>query len=45
MLDKLNAVQAFAASAWVHEMPAVTMSTATVCTIASSMSASMYEHL
>jgi hypothetical protein len=34
MLDKLNAVWAFAASAWVHEMPAVIMSTATLCTIA-----------
>ncbi len=34
MLDKLNAVQAFAASVWVHEMPVVVVSTAIICTIA-----------
>jgi hypothetical protein len=28
MLDKLNAVQAFAVSVWAHEMPAVVVSTA-----------------
>lgn len=34
MLNKLNAVQAFAVSVLVHEMPAVAVSTAIVCTIA-----------
>ncbi len=34
MLDKVNAAQAFAASVCVHEMPAVIISTDTLCTIA-----------
>jgi len=34
MLDNVNAGQAFAASVCMHEMPAVSMSTATLCTFA-----------